>query len=84
MAKVATALSIFAALFVGFLQLAPWFLIPLAVFSAFGMRAYSEEAVSFLGHVRNVVISLLMLSIFEWVARLASLYITGHEFIGRV
>ncbi|MCW1843535.1 hypothetical protein [Prosthecomicrobium hirschii] len=84
MAKTATALSIFAALFVGFLQLTPWLLMPLAVLAAFGMSAYSEEAISLLGHVRNFVASIFMLSIIEWVARLASLYMTGHDFVGRV
>ena len=85
MGQVATILSVLAALFVGFLQLSGWFLIPLAAFAVFGMRYYHpDQFITWWSYVRSFVIALLIIALFEWIARLASLYMTGHQFTGAV
>lgn len=66
-----------AALFVGFLQLPQWLVLPLAVAAAWGMSHY-DPVVGWWSWVKSIVVALVFLSIFEWVARIASQYMTGQ------
>ena len=80
-----TAISIIAALFVGFLQLPGGLLTLLCAPALYGMRYfYPAKFRSPLSYVTNFIVVLCALAAFEWIARLASLYMTGHAFIGRV
>ena len=84
MGQVATILSVFLALFVGFLRLPGLLLIPLAMLAVFGMRHYEPAQFrSWFAYARSFVIALLILAFFEWIARLASLYVSGYSFVGR-
>jgi hypothetical protein len=81
----ATAISLVAALFVGFLQLPGALLLILTALAVYGMRYYyPANFQSPLSYISNFVLILCLLSACEWVARIASLYMTGHQFIGRV
>lgn len=85
MGALATILSIFGALFVGFLQLSGWLLLPLGALAVYGMRHYHPDGFQTpFSYVRNFVVAVAVLALIEWVARLASLYMTGHQFSGSV
>ena len=82
LANVATALSLFAAIFVGFLQLPTWILLPLTVTAVWGIRAYEPYSFpSVASYIWPSIASFMVLSIASWVAYLASLYMTGHQFV---
>jgi hypothetical protein len=81
----AAVISTIAALFVGFLQLPGWLLLMLSVLAVYGMRYYyPTNFQSVFSYITNFVLVFCFLSIMEWVARIASLYMTGHQFIGQV
>jgi hypothetical protein len=83
MAPYATSIAIFAAVFLGFFQLSGFWLLPLTGLAVFGMRFYHpEQFVTWFAYARSSVVAFLCLSLFEWVARLASLYMTGFSFVG--
>ena len=85
MGGIATFWSIIAALFIGFLQLPQALLIVVAAMAVYGMGYYHPDQFDrWTSYVRPFLVSLLILSLTEWVARLASLYMTGHSFFGRV
>lgn len=85
MGALATTISVIGALFVGFLQVSGWLLLPLGVLAVYGMRHYHPEGfLTLFSYVRNFVVAVALLALFEWVARLASLYMTGHQFSGSV
>ena len=66
MQKVATAVALIATLFVGFLQLTGWLLIPLALLSAYGMQAYGSAGGSQVkSYAWSFVASLALLAIVE-------------------
>jgi hypothetical protein len=81
----ATSVSVFAALFIGFLQLSGFWLLPLTMLSVLGMRFYHpEQFKTWFEYARSSVVAFICLAILEWLARLASLYVTGYQFVGRV
>ena len=82
--QVATLLSLIAAIFAGFLQLSGWFLVPLAALAVYGMQSYnSKQVVRQRSYVWQFIVAFLVLAAAEWVARLMSLYLSGHQFIQR-
>jgi hypothetical protein len=85
MAPYSTSIAILAAIFLGFFQLSGFWLLPLTGLAVSGMRFYHPgQFGNWFAYARSSVIAFLCLSLLEWVARLASLYMTGHAFIGRV
>jgi len=82
MAPYATSLAVLAAIFLGFFQLSGFLLLPLTGLAVFGMRFYHpEQFITWFAYARSSIMAFLCLSLFEWVARLASLYVTGHAFV---
>jgi len=80
-----TFLSAVCALFVGFLQLSGWLLLVLAALAVYGARHYHPENFpSLYSYMHTYVVFLLVLAGVEWIARLASLYMAGHQFMGQV
>jgi hypothetical protein len=85
MAPYSTSIAIIAAIFLGFFRLSGFWLLPLTCLAVWGMRFYHPEQFgTWFAYARSGVIAFLCLSLFEWVARLASLYIAGYAFIGRI
>jgi hypothetical protein len=79
---VATLVSLIAALFIGFLQLPGWLLIPLAALSVYGMHSYHPaEFRSWRSYLWPLIGACLILSLAAWLALLASLYMSGHSFV---
>lgn len=77
-APYATAASIIAALFLGFLQLPGFWLLPLGVLAVVGSKFYHPtELNNWFAYLKQFLVSLVCLSLVEWIARLASLYMTG-------
>ncbi|MDO9487271.1 MAG: hypothetical protein Q7J32_02775 [Sphingomonadaceae bacterium] len=80
-----TLISVIGALFVGFLQLPGWLLLGLAALAVYGMRYYHPTSFeSRFSYIKNFIFVIFFLSVIEWLARIASLFMTGHEFVGRV
>jgi hypothetical protein len=81
----ATAISLVAALFVGFLQLPGALLLILTALAMHGVRYYyPANFQSPLSYVSNFILIFCLLSVCEWGARIASLYMTGRQFLGHV
>ncbi len=77
MAGVATFSAILGSVFVGFLRLSGFWLLPLAALATYGMKHYdeSEKQWTVWDYARSFIVAILMLALFEWVARLASVYL---------
>lgn len=82
MQQISTAIALLAAIFVGFLQLSGWLLLPLAGLAAYGMQSYGDASTSRAkSYLWSFVVALALLALAEWLARLASLYMSGHSFV---
>ena len=82
MGAFATILAVIAAMFVGFLQAPWWLLVPLTFSVVYGMQSYHPlEYRTWRSYAWSFVIALIMLASVAWLARIASLYMTGHKFI---
>ena len=82
MGAFATILAVIAAMFVGFLQAPRWLLVPLTVSVVYGMQYYQPlEYRTWRSYAWSFVVAFIMLASVDWLARLASLYMTGHRFV---
>ena len=85
LAPYSTFISVIGALFVGFLQLPGWLLLGLVAVAVYGMRYYHPTSFgSKFSYIKKFVLVIFFLSVIEWLARIASLYMTGYQFVGRV
>jgi len=78
----ATVLALIAAMLVGFLQAPRWLLVPLTVSVVYGMHSYHpREYRTWRSYAWSFIVAFIMLACVDWLARIASLYMTGHKFV---
>lgn len=76
MSGFATLAATILALFLGFLQLSGWLLLPLAAVSTLGMRHYDPENFrSWTGYLTSFITSLVALAVLAWLASIANHYV---------